>query len=102
MAAAQRNTSGHEVFGNDPVDQRQVDRKTALTATGLKNYLECLRRRTFGEDLVLNTSQECLVDEFGRLDIGREHHQHVERYFELLTALEREKVHARLERDDPP
>ena len=46
-------------------------------------------RRAFGEDLVVDAAKERFVHEIGRLDVGREDHQHLERQVELLTGLQR-------------
>ncbi len=94
--------AGAVVVDQQSLDEAALRRRAEVAAAAREDRLELLDGRTLGEDLVLNAPQERLVDEFGRPNVGREDDQRHERQLELLAALQRQEVHAALERHDPP
>src|SRR4029453_18672067 len=58
--------------------------------------------RAIGRNLVLDATKERFVDQLRWPDVGGEDDERHEGQLELLPARQREKVHARLEWDDPP
>src|SRR5439155_18385269 len=68
----------------------------------LEDLLVLRDRRRLDTDLVSDASEEGLVDEVGGIEVRREDDEHVERDLDLLAGVQRQVVHALLERDDPP
>ena len=52
-------------------------------------------------NLVGNAAQERFVGQRRGIEVGGKHRQHVERHLELLAGVQRQEVHAALERHDP-
>ena len=53
-------------------------------------------------DLVGNAAQERLVDQLARFEVGRKHHQLIERHLDLFAVRKTEIIVARLQGHDPP
>ena len=70
-------------------------------AHALEDLLVLVDGRRLDADLVADAPQEGLVDEVGRVEVRREHDEHVEGDLDLLPGVERQVVDALLERDDP-
>src|SRR5437867_4042869 len=73
----------------------------ATDAVQLEDSGELLERRVLDGNLVRNSPQKRLGPERRRIEVRREHGEHVERHLELLAGVQREVVDAALERHDP-
>src|SRR5262245_22206543 len=82
-------------------DDHRVEVEAAPHAVQLEDPRILLDRRILDGDLVGDPAQERFVGQRLGIEVGREDDQHFERDLEFLTGVQREVVHAALERHDP-
>ena len=102
MARARRDAEPAVEVLVDPVDRFVAVHDLPRHADPPEDLLVLLLGRARHEDLVVDPSQERLVDQVERVEVGREDEERVERHRELVPGMQREIVHPLLERHDPP
>src|SRR5215207_3195068 len=80
---------------------RVVDRYATLLRSPFEDFGECSRSRWFDTSPVTHSSQECFVHQIALIEIRREHYELFKRHFDLLPAVQSEKIYASLERQNP-
>src|SRR5437867_2489164 len=100
VARAQRDVALAAVL-RDPIAGLRVEGDLLRLADAAEDLRELLIGRRLDLDLVLDPSQERLVDERGRGAVGREDEEHVEGDLDLAAIGRGEEVHIPIERHDP-
>src|ERR1043165_5476699 len=80
---------------------RFVDGNTARSRRALKNFCKRRRRRRLDARSITHAAQKCFVHEISFLKVRGEHNELLKRHFDLLSAVQREKVDATFERQYP-
>ena len=83
------------------LDRSLVERHFLLLAGQPKDPREHLAIRRPDPNLVANAPQERLVDQFVRVEVGREDDQQLERHRELFPGDQREIIDPLFQRHDP-
>src|SRR2546425_185031 len=101
MACAQPAVIRSIVAAQQVGDHHFMEPELPALAVQLENPREAFDARILDRDLVGNPAQERLVGQRLRIEVGREHREHVERHLEFLPGVQRQVVDAALERHDP-
>jgi hypothetical protein len=101
LAAAQVDASRLQIAGDEPLDEIRLTGDAVFAAVAVEDPAVGLDRRALRQDLVADAAEERLVHQLGRLHVGGEHHQAVERDVELEARGQRQVIDAALERHDP-
>ena len=102
MTATQGDVARLVVIVEQVLHEVTLERDAFEVAVVAEDDDVVLVARALAEHLVVDASQERLVHQLLRLDVGRKRDEGHERQLELLARVERQEVHTAFERHNPP